>query len=178
MPDYVDFKLYAERASWQVGRSLPLVASDETDMLAEILRDSGSDTVVMADCRGGAELQRFDMALSVAEARLALAEGRTKVIASACDSPAGFFMLGTFAGKSGRLAGLTWDRAAFASEMRCDPSSETAEMARQHVVIAGRAAGVLVYDCGDASGDADLTFIGQSRALGFDGLASRLNLMA
>lgn len=150
---------------------VPVAELGDAESLETVLHASGTDCVILRNCRGGEDLQRFDMMLSVAEARLGRSEGRIRIVASAVDSAEGYMRLDSFRGRSTRLAGLTWDRAAFAADIRCDLASETTELARLQLVIAARAAGVLAYDSAPQSvGEAYEAFIGRSRTLGFDGV--------
>lgn len=153
------------------GGRLPVIGISEIDSLASILSQPDCGKIVLSDCRGGVDLQRCDIALSVAEARLGLPEGETGIIASACDTAAGYLALGTFAGKSLRLAGLTWNRTDFSVNLRCDVQSEMAELARMQLVIAARAADVDVFDSLPAREAASEEFVRRSRSLGFDGVS-------
>jgi citrate lyase beta subunit len=156
----------------QLHGTFPVAGLNDAESLETVLDASETDCVILRDCRGGEDLQRFDMLLSVAEARLRLAEGRIRIIASAVDSALGYTRLGSLCGKSARLVGLTWNPTAFAADIGCDLAAATVELARLHLVIAARAAGVLAYD--SASGavvKASDAFIEQSRALGYDGVA-------
>jgi len=164
---YLKFRRYDVADELSVPAS-PVVGLDIGDSLVNLLGES--QLVVLAGCCGGADLQHFAMLLDVAEARLGLAEGQTKVICSASDSAKAVLALSSFSGKSSRLAGLCWDRSAFAGDVGCDPASATAEFARVQLVIAARAAGVAAYDC-HAGNEAPDAFIRTSLSLGFDGIA-------
>jgi citrate lyase subunit beta/citryl-CoA lyase len=151
-------------------RLLPVVGG-ESESLGDVLGASDTNCIVVGDCRGGEDLQRFDMMLSVAEARLGLDAGATRIIASAADSALGYARLGRFAGRSRRLVGLTWNRGELAEDLRCAPDSESTELARLQLLLAARAAGVSAYDSVlSPMRDLSEVFIEKSRALGFDGV--------
>jgi len=154
------------------GSSLPVLRLEQGSAAADLVGESGCMAVVLADCRGGRDLQHLHHLLSLAEARLALAEGTVKILACAADSASGMLALASLAGKSPRLAGLIWGRHAFARDVGCDPQSATAELARLHLVIAAGAVGVAAYDSADdGAGGLSEVFVATSRHLGFRGVA-------
>lgn len=131
----------------------------ESDAAAAVA--SGTKCILLADCRGSEDLQRCDMALSVAEASEARDAGATLIVASV-DSAAALMQLSLLGGKSARLAGLTWNRAAFCDGIGCTHDSPVAGHARISVVVAARAFGVPAYDTQEMDQDAS--------AFGFDGI--------
>jgi citrate lyase subunit beta/citryl-CoA lyase len=133
----------------------------ESDAAAAVA--SGAKCILLADCRGPEDLQRCDMALSVAEAGDGRDAGATLIVAS-LDSAAGLMQLSSLGGKSARLAGLTWNRAAFCDSIGCTHDSPVAGHARISIIIAARAFGVPAYDSQEMDQDAG--------AFGFDGIAA------
>ena len=175
MRKHLRFQAYGEAGAPPVAALLPVVRPADSAELPDIVRESDGGTLVLADCRSGMDLQRMHVQLSVVEARLGMVEGTIRIIASAADSAVAVLGLPGYAGKSPRLAGLTWCRADLAADLGCDPQSATLEHARWQVVIAARAAGVPAYDCGPdmaESGNAWEDFVLASRRLGFYGIAT------
>ena len=66
------------------------------------------DGIVLPKSVGGRDVSHLGAKLAVREAEFGLPDGATKVIAIATETAAGVFALGTFAGASHRLVGLTW----------------------------------------------------------------------
>jgi citrate lyase beta subunit len=171
LPDFLNISLYYIGSSPQDVALLRVLRIAAVDVLAETIRESGVQRVILGNCLGGDDLQHFDLLLSVAEARLGLEAGTIKIIASAADSAKGVARLSSFEGKSARLEGLTWSRDALASNLGCDPQSATVELVRLQLVIAARACGVATYDSAGFLGDESRAdFISKSRSLGFDGM--------
>lgn len=172
MPEHLKIQAYNDARRLPGDGLLPVIRLGNEASWGRVLGESAAAVVILANCRGGADLQHAHMALSVAEAQLGIAEATTRIIASAADTAESVLELASYAGKSPRLVGLTWDRAAFCADIGCDPASETAESVRWQLVIAARAAGVPAYDSpkaeigGDGLSEA---FIAHSRSLGFDG---------
>jgi citrate lyase beta subunit len=171
LPDFLKISLYETASSPLEAASLLVLHIGAVDLLADAIRESGTQRVILGNCLGGDDLQHFDLLLSVAEARLGLDAGTITIIASAADSAKGVSRLFGFEGKSARLEGLTWSRNALAADLSCDPQSPTVELARMQLVIAARACGVAAYDSAGFLDDAACAdFIVKSRYLGFDGM--------
>jgi citrate lyase subunit beta/citryl-CoA lyase len=66
------------------------------------------DGLMLPKAVGGRDVTHLGAKLAVREAEFGLQDGATKVIPIATETAAGVFALGTFAGASHRLAGLTW----------------------------------------------------------------------
>ena len=66
------------------------------------------DGIVLPKPDSAAEVVRLDHYLTALEAREGVPHGRIRIIAIATETPASVFNLGTYAGSSPRLAGLTW----------------------------------------------------------------------
>ncbi|WP_210484513.1 HpcH/HpaI aldolase/citrate lyase family protein [Microvirga antarctica] len=69
---------------------------------------AGPDGIVLPKAVGGADAAHLGAKLAVREAEFGLPDGATRILAIATENAAGVFALGTFAGASHRLAGLTW----------------------------------------------------------------------
>jgi citrate lyase subunit beta/citryl-CoA lyase len=66
------------------------------------------DGVVLPKTVGGADVSHLGAKLAVREAEFGLEDGGTRILAIATENALGVFALGTFAGASHRLMGLTW----------------------------------------------------------------------
>jgi citrate lyase subunit beta/citryl-CoA lyase len=66
------------------------------------------DGIVLPKCVNGAALQHLGAKLAVKEAECDLGDGSTRIIAIVTETAASIFNMGTYAGASGRLAGLAW----------------------------------------------------------------------
>src|SRR5258708_14619076 len=66
------------------------------------------DGIVLPKAAGGSDVMRLSAMLGAREALVGIADGAIKVIAITTETAAALFTLGTYAGASARLAGLTW----------------------------------------------------------------------
>lgn len=66
------------------------------------------DAIMLPKCEGGADIQHLGAMLAVREAENDLADGATRIIAIATETPLAIFRLGTIPGASQRLEALTW----------------------------------------------------------------------
>lgn len=69
---------------------------------------TGPDGIVLPKTVGGADVAHLGAKLAVREAEFGLDDGATRILAIATENAAGVFALGTFAGASHRLMGITW----------------------------------------------------------------------
>jgi citrate lyase subunit beta/citryl-CoA lyase len=74
----------------------------------EAVAEGAPDGVVLPKCVNGAALQHLGAMLAVKEAQADLADGAIKIIPIVTETAAALFNMGTYAGASQRLAGLTW----------------------------------------------------------------------
>ena len=68
----------------------------------------GPEAILLPKTVGGADVAHLGAKLAVREAEFGLADGSTSIIALATENARGVFALGTLAGCSRRLAGVTW----------------------------------------------------------------------
>lgn len=66
------------------------------------------DSIMLPKCEGGADVQHLGALVAVREAENDIADGRTRIIAIATETPLALFRLGSIPGSSQRLEGLTW----------------------------------------------------------------------
>lgn len=79
------------------------------------------DGIMLPKCRHGADVQHLGARLAVREAEVGAPDGATQIIAVATETAASVFGLGSYAGASRRLAGLTWG----AEDLSADLGAET-----------------------------------------------------
>ncbi|MCD2182162.1 hypothetical protein [Rhizobium sp. GN54] len=157
------------------GTRIILVPADESEStLCEVVRLRPFALALM-DCRSGADVQRLDVLLSVAEAIEGVESGTTRILAWTDGLLPGPFDDAGFHGKSARLCGLVWDwrpLARFLGASRCRDDhggwTPTFASARAVTLMSAKAAGVSAYEVAEGSGDlsADCR---HARADGFDG---------
>lgn len=66
------------------------------------------DGIMLPKCGGGADVTLLDAKLAVHEALAGLADGSVRILALVTETPGSLFTLGTYAGASPRLEGMTW----------------------------------------------------------------------
>ncbi len=113
------------------------------------------DGIVLRGCRSPADVEQLAARLAVHEAELGIEDGATAILGSIADCAAGLMGL-MAAGYVGlpRLAGLTWDAARLAEDLRAEPASSSVSkpdsgplaLARTMTLVAARAAGILAID--------------------------------
>lgn len=145
---------------------LPAFSSARTEAAIDLATRYGAASVVLSGARSGAEVQRLDMALRVAEIRAGLAPGRTRIVALA--NASGILAASSFERCSNRLAALGWEGGY-------DPSSYTARVAAGTIALAAAAAGIAAIDAVSPAGDPAtlLSDCERARANGFSGKLCR-----
>jgi citrate lyase subunit beta/citryl-CoA lyase len=79
-----------------------------TDADLDGVMAGGPDAILLPKTVGGADVAHLGAKLAVREAEFGLADGATGIIALATETAQGVFALGTLAGASRRLCGVTW----------------------------------------------------------------------
>ncbi|WP_172746592.1 aldolase/citrate lyase family protein [Neorhizobium sp. T25_13] len=145
---------------------LPAFSSARTEAAIDLAIRYGAASVVLSDVRNGAEVQRLDMALRVAEIRAGLAPGKTRIVALA--NASGILAASSFERCSNRLAALGWEGGY-------GPSSDTARVATGTIALAAAAAGIAAIDAVSPEMDAAafLADCERARANGFSGKLCR-----
>lgn len=140
----------------------------ELDRLAPDLPEG----VVLADCRGRADLQRLSVKLAVREARANHTDGAVRILAMVGQSAAGALALPDLAGGARRLAGLVYDPCALARSIDVQPATSTVRMAWSQVVVAAAAAGVPAWFVPTAQEDSEILLrrYAQIRRAGYAGM--------
>jgi citrate lyase subunit beta/citryl-CoA lyase len=114
---------------------------------------SAPDGIVLPKTVGGADVAHLGAKLAVREAEFGLEDGATRILAIATENAAGVFALGTFAGSSHRLMGLTWggedlsaDLGAEANRAEDGVYTDPYRLARSLTLLGAAAAGVDAID--------------------------------
>ena len=87
---------------------------------------AGPDGIVLPKSESGADVGLLSAMLGAREALAGLADGAVKIVAIASEIPAALFTLGSYGGRSARLAGLTWGAEDLSAAVGAE-TSRTAE---------------------------------------------------
>jgi citrate lyase subunit beta/citryl-CoA lyase len=114
---------------------------------------SAPDGIVLPKTVGGADVAHLGAKLAVREAEFGLADGATRILAIATENAAGVFALGTFAGASHRLMGLTWGGEDLSADLGAETNrgedgayTDPYRLARSLTLLGAAAAGVDAID--------------------------------
>ncbi|MCQ1854861.1 hypothetical protein [Neorhizobium galegae] len=145
---------------------LPAFSSGRTEAAVALASQYGAASVILSGARSGAEVQRLDVALRVAEIRAGLAPGKTQIVALA--DAAGILAARSFDHCSRRLAALGWEGSY-------NPFSDTARVAAATIALTSAAAGITAVDAVSPTVDAAafLSECERARANGFSGKLCR-----
>jgi citrate lyase subunit beta/citryl-CoA lyase len=111
------------------------------------------DGIVLPKAIGGADVAHLGAKLAVREAEFGLEDGATRILAIATENAAGVFALGTFAGASHRLMGLTWGGEDLSADLGAETNrdengfyTDPYRLARSLTLLGATAAGVDAID--------------------------------
>lgn len=111
------------------------------------------DGVVLPKSIGGADVAHLGAKLAVREAEFGLEDGATRILAIGTENAAGVFALGTFAGSSHRLMGLTWGGEDLSADLGAETNrgedgsyTDPYRLARALTLLGAAAAGVDAID--------------------------------
>src|ERR1700730_19113586 len=114
------------------------------------------DGVLLPKCLNGAAIQQLGAMLAVKEAEHDLANGATRIIAIVTETAASIFNMGTYAGASQRLEGLTWGAEDLAACLGAETNRGAGGgysfpylLARNLTLFAAASAGALAIDAVD-----------------------------
>ncbi|MBB3019583.1 citrate lyase subunit beta/citryl-CoA lyase [Microvirga lupini] len=114
---------------------------------------AGPDGIVLPKTIGGADVAHLGAKLAVREAEFGLEDGVTRILAIATENAAGVFALGTFAGASHRLMGLTWGGEDLSADLGAETNRDSDggytdpyRLARSLTLLGATAAGVDAVD--------------------------------
>jgi citrate lyase subunit beta / citryl-CoA lyase len=111
------------------------------------------DGIMLPKCQSGTDLQLASSMIAVREAENDLPDGSTRIIAIATETAASLFHMGTYAGASRRLAGLTWGGEDLSADVGAEANRDAAgawtdpyRLARSLCLFGSAAAGVAAID--------------------------------
>jgi citrate lyase subunit beta / citryl-CoA lyase len=111
------------------------------------------DGILLPKCLNGAAIQHLGAMLAVKEAEHDLANGATRIIAIVTETAASIFTMGTYAGASQRLEGLTWGAEDLAACLGAETNRGAGGgysfpylLARSMTLFAAASAGALAID--------------------------------
>ena len=82
------------------------------------------DAILLPKAEGGAAIMHADARLAVRETMASADDGHIKILAQAIETAAGFFQLGTLAGASARLIGVTWGPEDLSAELGAEANRD------------------------------------------------------
>ncbi|WEX87309.1 aldolase/citrate lyase family protein [Sinorhizobium garamanticum] len=130
----------ARAASWlRLVRVGPVENITEADL--DRVLASEIDGIVLAGCRGPADVQKLDVLLRVSESIAGIAAGSVAILAEYATTPQSVLSPHSLQGASPRLKGLIFSAALLAESAGCALPAE--ELDTAPVIVAGRAAAVL-----------------------------------
>ena len=88
-----------------------------TDADLDCVAPAKPDAIMLPKAEGGAALVHADAKLAVREAQSDLPDGHIKLLPIATETAAALFMVGTLAGVSSRLIGMTWGAEDLSAEL-------------------------------------------------------------
>ncbi|HEY8383805.1 MAG TPA: CoA ester lyase [Microvirga sp.] len=97
-----------------------------TDADLDGVMEAGPDGIMLPKAVGGRDVAHLGAKLAVREAEFGLPDGATRIIAIGTENARGVFALGTFAGSSQRLAGLTWGGEDLSADLGAEANRDAA----------------------------------------------------
>lgn len=154
--------------------------ADDLDACFATILPTRPDGLIVTGVKNGADLQRMDVILSVAEAVAGLEHGATTLLAIIGDNPAGLLDAGSLAGRTPRLKAVGRNATALAAALGIDglspaPGADSAvSLSRGLTVLAAAKAGVAALDwiAPALEGQALIEACARARADGFGILAT------
>jgi citrate lyase subunit beta/citryl-CoA lyase len=129
------------------------LASDHAALDLAAVMPGRPDGIMLPKAAGGDEVRALDRTLQQLEQANGIKAGATQILPIATETARAMFTLGTYAGSSGRLAGLMWGAEDLAADIgalgnrRPDASYEAPfALARSLCLFAAAAAGVAAVD--------------------------------
>jgi citrate lyase subunit beta/citryl-CoA lyase len=119
----------------------------------DVVMAAAPDGIMLPKSLSGQSVQHLSAKLAVREAENNLRDGQTAIIAIATETAAALFQMGTYAGASHRLSGLTWGAEDLSADLGAEvnrlPGGGFAPpyvLARNLTLFAAAAANVLAID--------------------------------
>ena len=124
-----------------------------TDADLDGVMQAAPDGIVLPKTVGGADVAHLGAKLAVREAEFDLKDGATRILAIGTENAAGVFALGTFAGASHRLMGMTWGGEDLSADLGAETNrdadgayTDPYRLARSLTLLGAAAAGVDAVD--------------------------------
>ncbi|QBR70372.1 CoA ester lyase [Beijerinckiaceae bacterium] len=129
------------------------LTSGQTEADLEVVMQAPPDGILLPKCLNGAAIQHLGAMLAVKEAEHDLVDGTTRIMAIITETPASIFNMGTYAGASQRLEGLTWGIEDLAASLGAETNRDgdggytfPYRLARSLALFAAASAEVLPID--------------------------------
>jgi citrate lyase subunit beta/citryl-CoA lyase len=126
--------------------------SGETDADLDAVMAGAPHAILLPGSLGAVSIQQLSAKLAVREAKFALADGATRIIAVA-DTAQSLFSMGSYRGSSARLAGIAWSAEALRAEIGAEADRDALggafgpyRLARDLALLAATSAGVAAID--------------------------------
>jgi len=137
----------ATLGSTQMARSFVRVRlTTEITATLDVVMPARPRGVLLAGTTGGADVTRLSALLRPREALAGIADGATRIVAMASDTPRSLLAAASYAGASECLIGLAWDIDALSRALAVHDTGDLARHARTTVLLAAAAAGVAAVD--------------------------------
>jgi citrate lyase subunit beta/citryl-CoA lyase len=124
-----------------------------TDADLDGVMEAGPDAILLPKTVGGADVTHLGAKIAVREAEFGLPDGSTAIIALATENARGVFTLGTLAGSSPRLQGVTWGGEDLSADIGAEANRDDTgryldpyRLARSLALLAAAAAEVDAID--------------------------------
>ena len=129
------------------------LATGETDLDLDAAMTGAPLGIMLPKSMSGIDVQHLGTKIAVREAERGLPDGRTGILPVATETAAALFTLGTYAGASRRLMGLTWGAEDLSADIGAEtnkrPDGSYADpyrLARTLTLLGAAAAGVAAID--------------------------------
>jgi citrate lyase subunit beta/citryl-CoA lyase len=157
------------------------LATGQTDADLDGVIGAHPDAVVLPKAEGGVTVQHLAAKIAVREAEGGLPDGAIQIIAIATETGRGVFQLGTYAGASRRLIGLTWggedlsaDIGAEANRLSDGSYADPYRLARALTLMGAAAAEVDAIDSVYTSFRDEAGLRGECEAARRDGFVAKM----
>ena len=124
-----------------------------TDADLDGVMEAGPDAILLPKTVGGPDVTHLGAKIAVREAEFGLPDGSTGIIALATENAKGVFALGSLAGSSPRLSGVTWGGEDLSADIGAEANRDAAgryldpyRLARSLALLAAAAAEVDAID--------------------------------
>jgi len=124
-----------------------------TDADLDAIAPAKPDAIMLPKAEGGAAIVHADAKLAVREAQNDLPDGHIKILPIATETAAALFVVGSFAGASPRLIGMTWGAEDLSAELGARANRDAQgrfldpyRLARSLCLAGAAAAGVAAID--------------------------------